>query len=53
MLVYKWTDAGDIDKSPDAAALEYAPDTALEVIPHLVMEGLHQRPVLLSEPLIL
>ncbi|WP_030740403.1 hypothetical protein [Streptomyces sp. NRRL S-31] len=47
----KWTDALDIDKSPDAAALEYALDTALEVIPHLVLEGLRQRPVLLSKPL--
>lgn len=49
----QWTDALDIDKSPDAAALEYSLGTALEVIPHLVLEGLHQTPILLSKPLAL
>ncbi|MFF3581296.1 YaaC family protein [Streptomyces mirabilis] len=47
----KWTDALDIDKSPDAAALEYAMDAALEVLPHLVLEGLRQTPIPLSKPL--
>lgn len=47
----QWTDALDIDKSADAAALEYALDIALEVIPHLVLEGLRQQPILLSKPL--
>ncbi|MER6850846.1 hypothetical protein AB0A81_14605 [Streptomyces flaveolus] len=49
----KWTDALDIDRSPDAAALEYALNTALEVIPHLVLEGLQQRSIPLSKPLAL
>ena len=49
----KWTDALDIDKSPDAAAPEYALNTALEVIPHLVLEGLSQTPIPLSKPLAL
>jgi hypothetical protein len=49
----QWTDALDIDKSPDAAALEYALDIALEMIPHLVLEGLRQTPILLSKPLAL
>ncbi|WP_406468919.1 hypothetical protein OH738_17285 [Streptomyces hirsutus] len=49
----KWTDALDIDRSPDAAALEYALDAALEVIPHLVLEGLRQIPIPLSKPLAL
>lgn len=46
----KWTDALNVDKSPDAAALEYAMDAALEAIPHLVLEGLHQTPIPLSKP---
>lgn len=49
----KWTDALDIDRSPDAAALEYALAQALEVVPHLVLEGLRQTPILLSKPLAL
>lgn len=49
----KWTDALDIDRSPDAAALEYALNTALEVIPHLVLEGLQQRSIPLSKHLAL
>lgn len=49
----KWTDALDIDKSPNAAALEYALGIALEVIPHLALEGLRQTPILLSKPLAL
>ncbi|SHN14533.1 YaaC family protein [Streptomyces yunnanensis] len=47
----KWSEALDVDKSPNAAALEYALDIALEVIPHLVLEGLDQEPVLLARPL--
>lgn len=49
----KWAEALDIDKSSNAAALEYALDVALDVIPHLVLEGLDQTPVLLSKPLAL
>ncbi|MFD5129723.1 YaaC family protein [Streptomyces olindensis] len=45
----KWSEALDIDKSPSAAALEYALDIALEVIPHLVLEGLDRKPVLLAQ----
>jgi hypothetical protein len=44
----KWTDALDIDKSPDPAALEYAMDAAREVLPHLVLEGLRQTPIPLA-----
>lgn len=46
----KWADALDIDRSPNAAALEYALNAALEVVPHLVLEGLHQKPIPLSKP---
>ncbi|GHE09110.1 hypothetical protein [Streptomyces alanosinicus] len=49
----KCTGALDIYRSPDAAALEYALGMALEVIPHLVLEELHLRPVPLSKPLAL
>ncbi|MCF2436696.1 hypothetical protein LV779_31100 [Streptomyces thinghirensis] len=49
----KWTDALDIDRSADAASLEYALNTALEVVPHLVLEGLQQRSIPLSKPLAL
>jgi hypothetical protein len=49
----KWTDALDIDKSPDAAALEYAMDAALEILPHLVLEGLQQRTISITKPLAL
>ena len=34
-----------------AAALEYAMDIALEVVPHLVLEGLDQEPLLLAKPM--
>jgi hypothetical protein len=47
----KWSDALDVDKSPSAAAREYALDIALEVIPHLVLEGLDQEPMLLAKPM--
>lgn len=47
----KWSEALDVDKSNSAAALEYALDIALEVVPHLVLEGLDQQPVLLSKPM--
>ncbi|MFD7168463.1 YaaC family protein [Streptomyces violascens] len=46
-----WLEALDIDKSPNAAALEHALDEALEVLPHLVLEGLDQHPLLLRAPL--
>ncbi|MBK6017913.1 YaaC family protein [Streptomyces sp. MBT53] len=47
----KWSEALDVDKSPSAAALEYALDIALEVIPHLALEGLDQEPLLLAKPM--
>ncbi|NUK49594.1 hypothetical protein HRW14_04655 [Streptomyces lunaelactis] len=47
----KWSEALDVDKSSSAAALEYALDIALEVIPHLVLEGLDQEPLLLAKPM--
>ncbi|MEU0242852.1 hypothetical protein ABZ192_00745 [Streptomyces sp. NPDC006235] len=47
----KWSEALGIDKSPSAAALEYALDIALEIIPHLVLEGLDRKPVLLAQPM--
>lgn len=47
----KWSEALDVDKSSSAAALEYALDIALEVIPHLVLEGLDRQPVLLAKPM--
>lgn len=47
----KWSEALDIDRSPHAAALEYALDIALEAIPHLVLEGLDQEPLLLAKPM--
>ncbi|MEV0639567.1 hypothetical protein AB0I77_32470 [Streptomyces sp. NPDC050619] len=47
----KWSEALDVDKSSSAAALEYALDIALEVIPHLVLEGLEQQPILLAKPM--
>ncbi|MFE6481766.1 YaaC family protein [Streptomyces sp. NPDC057757] len=47
----KWSESLDIDKSSSAAALEYALDIALEVIPHLVLEGLDQQPLLLAKPM--
>ncbi|MFI7401648.1 YaaC family protein [Streptomyces sp. NPDC049541] len=45
----KWSEALDIDKSPGAAALEYALDIALGVSPHLVLEELDRKPVLLAQ----
>ncbi|MEW1778153.1 hypothetical protein [Streptomyces sp. NPDC086777] len=47
----KWSEALDVDKSKSAAALEYAVDIALEVVPHLVLEGLDQEPLLLAKPM--
>ncbi|MGV4983174.1 YaaC family protein [Streptomyces sp. NRAIS4] len=47
----KWSEALDVDKSPNAAVLEYALDIALEVIPHLALEGLDQSPMLLPKPM--
>lgn len=47
----KWSEALDVDKSKSAAALEYAMDIALEVVPHLVPEGLDQEPLLLAKPM--
>ncbi|CAM5598061.1 putative protein OS=Streptomyces fumanus OX=67302 GN=GCM10018772_24650 PE=4 SV=1 [Streptomyces fumanus] len=47
----KWSEALDVDKSANAAALEYALEITLEVIPHLVLEGLDQEPVLLARPM--
>lgn len=49
----KWAEVLDVDRSPNAAVLEFALETALTVIPHLVLEGLDQEPVLLSKPLAL
>ncbi|WP_405659417.1 YaaC family protein [Streptomyces sp. NBC_00079] len=47
----KWSEALDVDKSGSAAALEYASDIVLDVIPHLVLEGLDQQPRLLAKPM--
>ncbi|MEU6555713.1 hypothetical protein ABZ915_36515 [Streptomyces sp. NPDC046915] len=47
----KWSEALDVDKSKSAAALEYAMDIVLEVVPHLVLEGPDQEPLLLAKPM--
>ncbi|WP_215449712.1 YaaC family protein [Streptomyces sp. ATCC 21386] len=47
----KWSEALDVDRSRSAAALEYALDVALEVVPHLVLEGLDQDLLLLAKPI--
>jgi len=46
----KWTALLDLDKSRCAVSLQYALDTALSAIPHLVLEALDGRSFLLSRP---
>lgn len=42
-----WATALDIDTSPVAAEIEFALNVALEAVPHLVLEGIYNDPVLL------
>lgn len=47
----KWVSLLDFDKSPDAAAIQYATETALTTIPHLVLEALDGKPRLIAKPM--
>jgi hypothetical protein len=45
-----WTEALRADKSRDAVPLEIAMDEALEAVPHLVLEALKGKRLLLRTP---
>ena len=47
----KWAEALDLDKSRNAAVVQYALENALEVLPHLVLEALDGEPMLLGRPM--
>lgn len=48
----KWVELLDLDKSRYAVPLQFALELALEVLPHLVIEALDQRPLILSKPMV-
>jgi hypothetical protein len=47
----KWTDLLNLDKPGCATQLQYALEVARSAIPHLVLEALDGRPMLLSKPM--
>jgi len=47
----KWAALLDLDKSKCAVHIQYALETALSVVPHLVLDALDGEPTLLNKPL--
>jgi hypothetical protein len=41
----KWAELLDLDRSPSAAVIQHALGTALDVLPHLVLEALDNKPI--------
>jgi hypothetical protein len=48
-----WNKLLDLDKSEYAVSLDYALEEAISVLPHLVLEGLDNRPWLLRKPMMM
>ena len=49
----QWNKLLDLDKSEYAVSLDYALEEAISVLPHLVLEGLDNRPWLLRKPMMM